>query len=114
VGEHVMGDRARQSLRLATALAGGIGGTRQEVCGALSGGVLVISGLYGRDALDQDDRLALELAARYRTQFLDAFGETQCARLRDKIYAPDGLGSCAVLVEQAAQILLQLLSETAT
>jgi C_GCAxxG_C_C family probable redox protein len=95
---------------MATALAGGLGNTQQEMCGALSGGALVIGGLLGRESLEEDDRAALNLAASFRQRFLAEFGYTQCARLREKvIYAPGDPGSCAALVEQAAKILLELL-----
>jgi len=111
VGRHVLGDLGARSVRMATALAGGLGSTHQEMCGALSGGVLVIGGLLGRDVADQDDAPALDLARRYRERFLAAFGDTQCARLREMVRAPGSLGSCAVLVERAARILLELLDE---
>jgi C_GCAxxG_C_C family probable redox protein len=110
VGEHVLGDLSSECARMATGLAGGVGDTQQEMCGALSGGVLVIGGLLGRRSLDEDDRAAMHLAARYRQRFLAEFGYTQCAQLREKvIYAPGGPGSCAALVERAAMMLLELL-----
>jgi len=111
VGEHVLGDLRPQCARMATGLAGGLGDTQQEMCGALSGGVLVIGGLLGRTSLDEDDRPAFDLATRYRARFLAELGDTQCARLREMVYAPGGLGSCALLVERAATILLELLAE---
>jgi len=111
VGEDVLGDLGSQSVQMATGLAGGVGGTHQEMCGALSGGVLIIGGLLGRDRSDKDDRLALDLVTRYRARFLAELGDTQCARLRERIHAPEGPGSCAVLVERAAMILLGLLKD---
>ncbi len=111
VGGHVLGDLGPRSVRMATALAGGLGSTYQEMCGALSGGVLVIGGSLGRDGLDQDDAPAMELATRFRARFLAAFGDTHCGRLREMVHAPGSLGSCAVLVERAARILLELLDE---
>jgi C_GCAxxG_C_C family probable redox protein len=111
VGEHVLGDVGPRCARMATGLAGGLGDTQQEMCGALSGGVLVIGGLLGRESLNEDDRPALDLATRYRERFLAELGATQCARLREMVYAPGGLGSCALLVERAAMILLKLLEE---
>jgi hypothetical protein len=75
--------------------------------------VLVIGGLLGRTRLGESDRPALEFTARYRQRFLAEFGDTQCAKLREKVvHAPGGLGSCAVLVERAAMILLALLAGT--
>jgi len=108
----VLGDLGPQCARMATGLAGGVGDTQQEMCGALSGGVLVIGGLLGRESLDEDDRPALDLAKRYRKRFLAELGTTQCARLREMVvYAPGGLGSCGLLVERAALILLEVLTE---
>ena len=96
---------------MATGLGGGIGGTREEVCGALSGGVLVIGGVYGRMTSEEDDDVAYALAARYRLCFLAEFGHTQCAPLREMVESPGDLNSCAELVERAARILLDLFSK---
>ena len=41
VGEHVLDNLEPRCARMATGLAGGVGDTQQEMCGALSGGVLV-------------------------------------------------------------------------
>jgi len=109
VGEHVLGRVGPQCMRMATGLAGGLGSTQQEMCGALSGGVLVIGGLLGRASLEEDDQQALDLVACYRERFLSEFGDTQCARLREMVHAPNGMGTCALLVERAALILLDLL-----
>jgi C_GCAxxG_C_C family probable redox protein len=112
VGGHVLDDLEPRCVRMATGLAGGVGDTQQEMCGALSGGVLVIGGLLGRTSLSENDQPALTLVTRYRQRFMAEFGDTQCARLRETaVYAPGGLGSCAVLVERAATILLELLAE---
>jgi C_GCAxxG_C_C family probable redox protein len=112
VGEHVLESLSSECARMATGFASGVGDTQQEMCGALSGGVLVIGGSLGRTGLGENDRPALDLATRYRRRFLAEFGDTQCARLREKVvYAPGGPGSCAALVERAATILLDLLAE---
>lgn len=92
--------------------SGGLGGTRQELCGALSGGVLAISALLGRSDLDGDDHAAVDMAALYRVRFLARFGHTQCSPLRDQVRAPGGLGSCAILVEHATRLLLEMLSRS--
>jgi C_GCAxxG_C_C family probable redox protein len=111
VGRHALSNLGPQCVRIATGFAGGVGETQQEMCRALSGGVLVIGRLLGRVTLNQSDHPALALAARYRKRFRAEFGQTQCARVREMAHAPGGLGSCAALVEQAALILLELLAE---
>ncbi len=108
----MVGDEARRQVRLASGLAGGLGGTQQEMCGALSGGVLVIGALYGRECANDDDPLAYRLSACYRESFRAELGDTQCARLRETVvHGTGGLGSCAVLVERAAGILLRVLRD---
>jgi C_GCAxxG_C_C family probable redox protein len=110
VGGYVLGDLEPQCARMATGLAGGVGDSQEEMCGALSGGVMVIGGLCGRDNLAESDQPAFTLSKRYRTRFMAQFGETQCARLRQNlVLAPGGLSSCAELVERAAAILLDVL-----
>jgi len=111
VGEHVLDEFPDVCRRMGTGFSGGVGGTHQELCGALSGGVLVISALLGRTDLHGDDRAAQNVATLYRARFLAKFDDTQCARLRERIKAPGGLGSCAVLVERATLLLLDLLEE---
>ncbi len=118
VGERMMDDLEPEcdwvmaATRMATGFSGGWGNTRQELCGALSGGMMVIGALFGRSSLDEDDEPAIDLAVRYRERFLEAFGYTQCRQLREKVVnVPEGLGSCGALVERAAMILISLLDE---
>jgi uncharacterized membrane protein len=94
VGEEVLGRLHPQSVRMA----------------ALSGGVLVIGGLLGRQNLEEDDEPAYSQAARYRERFLAELGDTRCAPLRERVEAPGGLESCVEIVERAATILLDLLA----
>ena len=89
MGEHVLGPVASQVIRMSSALAGGVGRCRQEMCGALTAGVLIIGALYGRANLEEDDGLALALAERYRSDWLAEFGHTQCEPLLDWCRGPD-------------------------
>jgi C_GCAxxG_C_C family probable redox protein len=111
VGEHVLGDLEPSLVRMTTGLSGGLGSTKQEMCGALSSGVLLIGALYGRSDLSEDDQLALELAARYRDRFLAEFRTTHCETLHDAVHSGSGLGSCSLVVERAARILLGVLAD---
>jgi C_GCAxxG_C_C family probable redox protein len=102
-----------QCARMATGFSGGLGDTREELCGALSGGVMVIGAAYGRVSGEEDDEPAIARAARYRERFLETFGYTQCSDLRERVVdAPEGPGSCGELVERAAMILMELLDDT--
>ena len=111
VGGHVLGYLDPRSVRMATGFAGGVGDTQQEMCGALSAGVMLISALYGRNSLEESGWQALDLATRYRERFAAKLGTTRCGPLYERVHAPGRLGSCALVVEHAALILLELLVE---
>lgn len=105
VGEYALGHVDDQTLKLTSGFAGGVGGTRTELCGALSAGIMIIGARYGRAQANVDDTYCRELVTRYRDRFVQTFGATCCGDLRP-LYA-----SCAVLVEQAAHVLLEIIEE---
>jgi C_GCAxxG_C_C family probable redox protein len=109
VGGHFIHPLPAPCIRMANGFGGGVGGAYQDICGALSGAIMVIGGVYGRTDVRQDDQHAQTLCACYRQTFLDEFGVTACGPLRDQVKAPGGAGTCAVVVERAALLLLKLL-----
>ena len=110
VGERFLGEVSSEWVKMATPFGGGVGGTHLEMCGALTGGVMLIGALSGRVSADEDSQPSRDLAARFRERFLNELGNTQCERLRQElIEPPGGWGSCDVLVERAAGILVQVL-----
>jgi C_GCAxxG_C_C family probable redox protein len=111
VGEQLLPDWRIDYVRMGTGFAGGVGESQQEMCGALSGGLILIGALHGRTRLNESEP-AVALAGQYRGRFVEEFGHTRCAKLRETVvYGPGGLGSCGKLVERAAAILLELLAE---
>ena len=96
---------------MATLFAGGVGGSHEEMCGALAGAILVLSALFGRTDCKTDDKEQIALAKRYRELFLAEMGHTRCAPLREWAHSPQGTGSCRPLIERAAMILLELLED---
>ena len=109
VGEHYLGEINPGVLRSSTAFAGGVGETKEELCGALAGGLMVISALYGRtDAQTNDDR-CMDLAAAYRERFLERFGHIRCADLKEHWIGKKGQETCAELVADAAGVLVEVL-----
>jgi C_GCAxxG_C_C family probable redox protein len=109
VGEHLLGEIDDQTLRMTTAMGGGVGLTQQELCGALSSGVLLIGALYGRTTAEEDDTQCTQIAARYRQRFLEEFGSTRCQDIRDQGFGSGGTWPCSELVERAGGILLETL-----
>ncbi len=96
-------------LRASTPFAGGIGTGKTDLCGALSGGILLIGALYGRaDGRTNDDR-CLALAAEFRERFLREFGFTNCQALKDNWVGKPGQASCKDLTGRSAGLLIEVL-----
>jgi C_GCAxxG_C_C family probable redox protein len=106
--------------RIATGFGGGIG-KQGEVCGAVSGGVMVIGLLRGRT--QSDDRAAKEAAyaaaAEFMDRFLEANGAIRCRELLQiefddqgglETYRSQNLKGevCEAVVRSAVRILLDL------
>lgn len=112
VGEQKLGSLDPRVLKITSIFAGGLAGTRQELCGALSAGAMIIGMLYGRSSLAEDEQFARQMVKTYRERFLAEFGTTQCSPLRDRYATPDGSASCGPLVERAAILLQELLAQS--
>ncbi|MBC7261178.1 MAG: C_GCAxxG_C_C family protein, partial [Chloroflexi bacterium] len=111
VGRHLLGEISPPMFKMASILSGGVAGTRQELCGALSAGVMVIGALYGRTRPGEDETVARALAARFRERFQTNFGTTQCAPIRQRFEVAGKPGFCAPVAEQATALLLEVLAE---
>ena len=110
VGEYLLGQVDESVLRMTTGLAGGVGCTNQEMCGALSSGALLIGAIHGRTRSNEDDRQCQKLVTEYRERFASELGATLCCTLRANGYGTSGKSSCSTLVERAVSILLDVIS----
>jgi len=109
VGRYYLPDMCDLSIRMTTPFAGGIGCTHAGMCGALSGGLMVIGGLHGRTAASINDERCQELSERFYAAFLDHFGWLNCQELRDNWRQKRGLGSCRKLVEESVDLLIAII-----
>ncbi|MBC7236511.1 MAG: C_GCAxxG_C_C family protein [Chloroflexi bacterium] len=96
-------------VRASDPIAGGVGGSRQELCGALAGGVMVLGALWGRVSAQEDDKVVYDLAKRFRERFAATFGLTQCGPIRDA--QPEAEKRCGAVVEKAARMLVEMIEE---
>lgn len=109
VGAYYLDEINPQALKLSTPFAGGIGGTKEEMCGALSGGLMVIGALYGRTNAQMNDDHCTDMAAEYLARFLEHFGYIQCANLKENWVVEKDQKTCSVLTAEAAGVLLDVL-----
>ncbi|NLT73081.1 MAG: C_GCAxxG_C_C family protein [Chloroflexi bacterium] len=90
---------------------GGVGGCRDELCGLLSGAVVALGALWGRQSCEEDDKWLYEVVCEYRDGFIQDNGTSVCRPLRD-YYAQDG-GRCGPLVADATRKLIELIERVA-
>lgn len=98
--------------RIATALGRGMG-AHKETCGALTGGILVLNCLYGRDVPEKEPyRNARRAANRFRKLFLDNLGYTNCGDFhRLAADKADAKQRCRRITATAAALLMQAIAE---
>jgi len=114
VGGHMLDQLDPVVLRMSTGFGGGVGDTQQEICGLLSVGVMLIGALHGHTGADQDNARVKTLVQRYRQRFQAEFGATTCQPLTQRVEAgQDKFSDCAQVGERAAEILLDVLEQTA-
>ena len=97
--------------RYAAGFQGGIGGTHEDICGALSGGIVAIGCLRGRRAAGEDNQALRELTTEYRRCFIAEFGSGNCQVLRDGMDEREDGFDCKKMTAMAAGLLSELLME---
>jgi len=117
--------------RATAGLADGVGLTGDGHCGALSGGVMAISYLFGRKKEDFGDMMKLLdvciLSKKLHDQFLEKYGTCRCADIQNKFFgkfynlydpfefkadAKAGvLDKCSTLVGEVARMATKIILE---
>ncbi len=100
-----------QVIAQATAFGGGFGKTFDEACGALSGSLIVIGYLHGRNKPGENWDLPAQLARDIRERFISNFKTTHCATLRHRFGEEHQSRECCKLVQQVSKDLMGVLSE---
>jgi C_GCAxxG_C_C family probable redox protein len=117
--------------KAATGLADGVGLTGDGHCGALSGGVMAISYLFGREVKDFGDMTkqvrALRLSKKLHDQFIEKYGACRCADIQARLigrfynlYDPQEMeeaskagmmNKCSTLVGEVARMATRIILE---
>jgi C_GCAxxG_C_C family probable redox protein len=109
VGEYKLNPLNKMAVKMTTGFAGGVADSRQELCGAFSAGIMVIGALYGRTTPKEDDQECFQLVDTYKERFNQVLGSIYCPKLRAEKYGSGGIEPCSVLVQKAAEVLLEVL-----
>jgi C_GCAxxG_C_C family probable redox protein len=97
--------------KVTTGLGGGVGGTKSEVCGALTGGVVALGYFFGREIPGSDKQRIFHLVTEFRNRFLDAFGSTTCGQILEGFGTQENMAKCKKLTATAAGILYDIMHE---
>ena len=120
------GKTPEEVLPLMGGFGGGFGASREEACGAISGGVLILSLCFPHaDGADQAAKKELyRITKEFRKRFSDVFGLTRCGELlrakpgvTEKNPAAQRLGitaHCDNMVVTAVELLEALVAEERT
>jgi len=97
------------SKKMATPFGGGIGRS-EDVCGALTGGVLAIGASLGRISPDSDKTGCYDAAGALHKQFEEMFGASSCKALNMSDFkSPQHRARCGRFVEEATRLTLEIL-----
>lgn len=98
------------SPRVATAFGGGIGRSKLGMCGALSGGLMALGILRGRDSGRQPWDEVAELADGLFRRFKEEYGCTRCPAVLEKLGPQDKMDKCIRLAGRTAGMVAQALA----
>jgi len=107
VGEHYWGETPEALLRASNAFGGGVAGCHDELCGVLSGAVLMIGARYGRTSSDESDECLYAFLREYRERFAQFAGGTRCEDVRSRL--PEVEKRCLPVVEEGTRLLMEML-----
>lgn len=99
-------------VRVASGFCGGLGRSHEDVCGALTGGVLAAGYLLGRTEPGGDIGEASRVISEFRRRFLETFGSTNCAVLLQRLGEQEKGIQCKRMTAQAAGMLSDILEKT--
>jgi len=97
--------------RAASCFGGGVGRSKQELCGALAGGLMALGLACGRDTPGQSCEKAYDLGAEFREQFMSMHGASVCRDLLERFGPQKDWECCKRLTANAAGLLFDLANE---
>lgn len=110
-GEGVaVGDgRADFSPRIATAFGGGVGRSKKGLCGALSGGLMALGYLRGRNTPDESWDEIAATADGLRARFAAEYGCTRCFVVLENLGPQEKMAKCVRLAGNTAGMIHEAL-----
>jgi C_GCAxxG_C_C family probable redox protein len=93
-------------IKAASALGGGMAGSKEDICGAFSGGLMALGCLMGRENPGEEMRQMGIVAADYKEHLLAEFGTLNCGQLLEGFHqSGESHMGCARISARSAAIL---------
>jgi len=108
---HYAPDAPPETCRVASGFVGGVGKSKEDVCGAFTGGVMALSYIHGRSELDTDITPLLTATTKFREEFIARCGSTSCPALLDKFGDQEDMGKCKSMTAGIAGLVAQLVED---
>ena len=99
--------------KAACCFGAGAGRSKEELCGALAGGLLAIGCLLGRDRIGEPWDLAAEAGAELRERFLAFHGCTRCKDILESMGPQENGHLCKRLSQDTAMLVCETFNEMA-
>ena len=103
-------DAAGISPRAASAFGGGVGRSKQSLCGALSGGFIALGLLQGRDTAGEKWDAVAAAAESVRARFEAEHGCTRCVAVLERLGPQEGMDKCIRLAAHTAGLFHETLA----
>lgn len=105
-----LGEESSAAIKYATAFGGGFGESFKEICGILSGSMIVIGHFHGRQQQGESWSEASQLGRTVLNRFTALHGTCNCGELRSRFGEKEQMTLCRKLVRQGAETLMEALN----
>lgn len=109
MGDHLFGQVPEMLVRASCPFGGGVGGCREELCGVLSGGAIILGALRGRLLPTENDEPLRATTRKFRERLIARYGSSICNPIRNQM--PEVDKRCASVVEESTRILMQVIKD---
>ncbi len=98
-------------VKAASGFCGGIGGSHEEICGALSGSILALGFLYGRSNPNEDNDKVKFISSELLKLFKKKHQTTRCSKILDSFGEQNDSEKCCALTAETSKLVLNLTNQ---
>ena len=102
-------NESRDIPKVASGFGGGIGSSKEDVCGILTGGVIALGWLYGRSEPGADINNLKSLTGVFRKKFIERIGSTKCPEILEKLGEQEKMIKCKKLTAEMTGVLWEII-----